>query len=235
VGIGNERIGTERPDLPPWSAEQYGLTKDGFYDRVEALVNPRPLRVEDELEVLMTALFEQAKARVISVDNGEARVASSRKTIDMPAGHAVFETSGDWEDYSTPSRDMRLLIAIDTVTGFAGTVRRQPQRFGVATSGPELESAVASLEARIKARLGELTFEYTRSDGSRQTLSLADVVARAKALELAYNPNDCVEVRWGAPEGSIERTTCKRRAPRVQLERMETYRGWFASRTRPAR
>ena len=235
IGLANERIATEHPELAPWSGEQYGLTKDGFYDRVEGLVNPRPLRLEDALEVLLSALFEQAKARVVSVDNGEARVSSSRKTIEMPTGHAVFETTGDWEDYSTPSRDMRLLIAVDTVTGFPDAVRRQPQRFGLPASGAELESAVGALDARIKARLGELAFEYTRSDGSRQTLSLADVLARAPALEVAYNPNDCVEVRWGAPEGSPERVPCKRRAPRQQLARMESYRSWFASRRRPAR
>src|SRR5206468_2728249 len=31
-----------------------------------------------------------------------------------------------------------------------------------------------------------------------------ELVARAEALETAYNPNDCVEVRWGARAGSVE-------------------------------
>jgi hypothetical protein len=235
VSVPNERIAALHPDLAPWSLEQYAGGKDGFYDRVEALVNPRPLAATDALEVLLTALFEQVKARVTSVQNGEANLGTSRKVVDMPRGHAVFETSGAWEDFSTPSRDMRLLIAIDTVTSFPAAVRRQPTRFGLPESGAVLESAVKELEARVAKRLGELAFEYPRSDGSPFRLTVADVVARAKELELAYNPNDCAEVRWGAPEGSEERATCKRRAPVSQRAQMEKYRSWFASRTRPAR
>ena len=33
-------------------------------------------------------------------------------------------------------------------------------------------------------------------------LALAHVVARQRALEMAYNPNDCIKIRWGAPDGS---------------------------------
>ena len=76
-------------------------------------------------------------------------------------------------------------------------------------------------------------FEYTRSDGSTWKLTLADVVERMKAMEVSYNPNDCVEIRWAAPEGSDERITCKRRAPAEQQSRMEKYRTWFADRQRP--
>jgi hypothetical protein len=31
---------------------------------------------------------------------------------------------------------------------------------------------------------------------------VADVIARQSALEMAYNPNDWIERRWGAPDGS---------------------------------
>ena len=44
------------------------------------------------------------------------------------------------------------------------------------------------------------------------TLALKDVIDRAAALEMAYNLNDCVELRWGAPDKSDEASTCKRRA-----------------------
>ena len=33
----------------------------------------------------------------------------------MPDGPAIFETTGAWEDFATPSRDLRLLIAMDVV------------------------------------------------------------------------------------------------------------------------
>jgi hypothetical protein len=54
-------------------------------------------------------------------------------------------------------------------------------------------------------------------------------------LEMAYNPNDCVELRWGAPAKSDEASTCKRYAPAAQREKMSKYRAWFHERRRPPR
>jgi hypothetical protein len=53
---------------------------------------------------------------------------------------------------------------------------------------------------------------------------------------MAYNLNDCVELRWGAAEGSEEASTCKRHAPAAQRAKMAgEYRAWFAERRRPPR
>jgi len=49
------------------------------------------------------------RRRVVSVDNAEAYLARHPGIVPMPEGYAIFETTGPWEDYSTPSRDMRLL------------------------------------------------------------------------------------------------------------------------------
>jgi hypothetical protein len=54
-------------------------------------------------------------------------------------------------------------------------------------------------------------------------------------LEMAYNPNDCVELRWGAPADSEESSTCKRYAPLAQRAKMTKYRPWFSERRRPPR
>jgi hypothetical protein len=152
----------------------------------------------------------------------------------MPAGAEIFETQGPWEDYATPSRDMRLLIAIDTVLDLPARVERTPDRFALppGTSAKQAaDAARTTLDQVLRAR----TFTYTRSDGSKHTLSLADVIARRADLELGYNPNTCPEVRWGAPEGSPERATCQRATPAAQFTRMQQYRTWFATRTRPPR
>jgi hypothetical protein len=66
-------------------------------------------------------------------------------------------------------------------------------------------------------------------------LSLEDVMDRAPNLEMAYNPNDCVELRWGAPDRSEEASTCKRRASASQRAKMTEYRAWFHERRRPPR
>jgi len=152
----------------------------------------------------------------------------------MPHGHDIFETTGPWEDYATPSRDMRLLIAIDSVLGLPAQIERAPQLFRLA-EGAKPKDAAATIEAELARELAVRRFSYTKTDGRAQELSLADVIARGPAIEVGYNPNDCVERRWGAAEGSDELASCKRRAPAEQQTRMERYRAWFHERERPAR
>jgi hypothetical protein len=64
---------------------------------------------------------------------------------------------------------------------------------------------------------------------------VADILDRRQALEMAYNPNDCVELRWGASEGTADYATCGRHAPDDQRARMREYRGWFHEARRPPR
>ena len=117
----------------------------------------------------------------------------------MPDGAAIFETTGAWEDFSTPSRDLRLLIAIDVVRGFPDRVARRPERYAM-PQGKSVADVKAELQSVLASELSARKFSYPRSDGSPWTLSVKDVIDRVAALEMAYNPNDCVELRWGAAE-----------------------------------
>ncbi len=224
-----------RSGFTPFSMQQYRGSQDDFYDRMEALVSPRPESAEVAQRTLVDALYESVVRRVVSVENGEewAR-AHPGQTVPMPEGIDIFLTEGPWEDYSTPSRDMRLLIAIDTVMGFGDAIRRAPARYGV-REGDDLDAVVRAVNALRDRELASRRFAYRRSDGAEQALTLADVVARAEAIELAWNPNDCVELRWGAAEGSDEARSCRRRAPAEQRGRMATMRSWFHQRMRPTR
>jgi hypothetical protein len=168
------------------------------------------------------------------VDNGRKFLASGKTAADMPDGAKIFETTGEWEDFSTPSRDLRLLIAIDVVRGIPARVARRPERFAM-PAGRTPEEVRADLEARLVRELRLRTFRYVRSDGSDFGLRLQDVVDRAPSLEMAYNPNDCVEARWGAPAGSEEAGTCHGHAPAAQVTKMTGYRSWFHERRRPPR
>ena len=153
--------------------------------------------------------------------------------IPMPSGPAVYQTLGRWEDFSTPNRDLRLLIAIDTILGFPDKVAGNPEAYEV--SGKKTPDEVRrGLLALQKKLASELTITYLRSDGTSRVLTLEDIFARRDAFEMGYNPNDSVEVRWGAPEGSEERSTARRRAPASQLEKMKALRPWFHKRLRPS-
>jgi len=221
-------------DWGDYSLEQYAGDVDAFYDRVDDVLSPAPLDPAAAFRATIDALDEQIKTRIRSVVNGEAFMATHGTPIPMPDGAAIFETTGPWEDYATPARDLRLLIAIDVVRGFPEKAARRPERF-VVPAGRSAADVRAELDTILREEAASLRFEYARSDGSSWTLTLADVLARTDAFEAAYNPNDCIEVRWGAPAGSDEMATCRRHAPAEQAARMERYRAWFHERSRPAR
>jgi len=65
----------------------------------------------------------------------------------------------------------------------------------------------AELEKLHQRRIHERKVEYRRSDGTLFPLTVADVYARRSALEMAYNPNDCAEVRWGADATTADYAT----------------------------
>jgi len=152
----------------------------------------------------------------------------------MPNGPSIFETTGAWEDFATPSRDLRLLIAIDVVMGFPDRVARRPERYAMPPN-KSVANVKAEMQNVLASELATRKFAYTRTDGSAWTLALKDVVERAPSLEMAYNLNDCVELRWGAQERSEEAATCKRHASGAQRSKMTEYRAWFHERRRPPR
>jgi hypothetical protein len=228
----NDEI-AKNPQYGDFSLDQSRLGVEDFYDRMDEVMSPSPLDPLHAMKEAITALEEQVKTRVTSVENGR-KFQNSGREANMPDGAAIFETTGPWEDFSTPSRDLRLLIAIDVVLGFPDRVARRPERYAM----PK-EKSVASVKAELQnvlaSELAARTFSYPRSDGSPWTLALRDVAERVVDLEMAYNPNDCIELRWGAPAKSEEASTCKRYAPSAQRAKMTKYRAWFHERRRPPR
>jgi hypothetical protein len=224
----------KNPQYGDFSLDQSQLGAEAFYDRMGDLMSPAPLDPLRAMKEAITALDEQVKARLTSVENGRKFQSSGRGDADMPDGPAIFETTGAWEDFATPARDFRLLIAIDVVRGFSDRVARRPERYAM-PKDKSVADVKAELESMLALELLARKFSYTRSDGSAWTLSLKDVVDRAVDLEMAYNLNDCVELRWGAPENSEEASTCNRHAPSAQREKMTEYRPWFHERHWPSR
>jgi hypothetical protein len=223
----------KNPQYGDFSLEQSKLDGEAFYDRMDEVMSPQPLDPLRAMTDAITSLEEQVKTRVVAVENGRKYQNSGKGEAEMPNGAAIFETTGAWEDFSTPARDFRLLIAVDVVRGFPDRVARRPERYAIA-SGRHLAEVKAELQSALASELAARKFSYTRSDGSAWTLSLKDVVDREPSLEMAYNPNDCVELRWAAPEGSEEASTCKRHAPEAQRAKMIGYRNWFRDRHWPS-
>ena len=229
----NDEI-AKNPQYGDFSLDQTKFGIEAFYDRMDDVMSPAPLDPLRAMKEAITALEEQVKTRVTSVENGRKFQNTGRGVAEMPDGAAIFETTGAWEDFATPSRDLRLLIAIDVVREFPDRVARRPERYAMPKE-KSVADVKAELQTVLASELSARKFSYPRSDGSSWTLALKDVVDRAGLLEMAYNVNDCVELRWGASEKSDEAATCKRFAPGAQREKMAKYRAWFHERRRPPR
>lgn len=222
----------DHPDFVFYSREQDQLSADDFYAKLGKLINPRGLDPKQAYETTLAALIEQIETRVTAVNNGEAYFRKNpRSIIPMPGSTAIFQTTGPWEDYATPSRDMRLLIAINVLNSLPEKISRHPELFML--NGEHPEKAKAEIEQHHAKRIHEHSIHYTRTNGSLWKLSVAEVLARKPAFEMAYNPNDCPEIRWGAEPGTEEYAPCHRHAPATQRAKMEKYRIWFREARRP--
>ena len=123
------------------TVDQAKFSIEEFYDRMDDVMSPSPLDPLRAMQEAITSLEEQVKTRVTSVENGRKYTGPE---VAMPDGASIFETTGAWEDFATPSRDLRLLIAIDVVRSFPDRVARRPERYAM----PKDKSAAA-----VKAEL----------------------------------------------------------------------------------
>ncbi len=106
---------SKNPNYGDFSLDQSKMSIEDFYDRMDDVMSPDPLDPVKAMTDAIASLHEQVKTRVTSVENGRKYQEKKPGEIAMPNGPSIFQTSGAWEDYSTPARDFRLLIAIDVV------------------------------------------------------------------------------------------------------------------------
>ena len=173
----------KNPQYGDFSLEQSKLDGEAFYDRMDEVMSPQPLDPLRAMTDAITSLQEQVQTRVVAVENGRKYQNSGKGEAEMPNGAAIFETTGAWEDFSTPARDFRLLIAIDVVRGFPDRVERRPERYAI-PFGKSPAEVKAELQSALASELSSRKFSYTRSDGSAWTL---DAQGRRRARAKSGN------------------------------------------------
>lgn len=120
----------------------------------------------------------------------------------------IYGTTGDWELYSTPSRDARLKASVREIhEGLLAIPADSPLR-------PQLVQTWN--EERVQPAC---QFSYTNSAGATVPLSIDTVLDRLFAL--SFDPYHCPELRWGAPPGSPELSTCPDNAEKLGWYRAE--------------
>ena len=147
-----------------------------------------------ELREQVRALCRDVSDRIDAVDVAVAAGLPGRPHPPALPDN-VYGTSGEWEIYSTPSRDARLKAAVRELRTSLAAL-------------PELGLRAPALAAAWREEAGrpECQFAYRRSGGQTQAFTLDTVMDRLFAL--SFDPYHCVERRWGAPEGSGELLTC---------------------------
>lgn len=117
----------------------------------------------------------------------------------------IYGTDGEWEEYSTPSRDARLKTSFkelrDQIQFLVEEHRRGNKR--VVYSGTNL---IADLLAAYDQEAAACSITYNRTDGSPVTLGYEEV--RKRLFLLSFDPYHCVERRWGASDAA-ELATCR--------------------------
>jgi hypothetical protein len=177
-----------------------------YYDWVRTRLAVGDLKYKPVEEMLnaMDTLCSDIKDRVSAIDDAVARgIHQKAQPLQLPDN--IYGTSGEWESYSTPSRDARLK------TSFL-ELRKEVQKYvelynqgspRVVYNGTNLP---ADLRDAYERAASTCAITYKRSDASPVTLTYNDVVARL--FSLSFDPYHCPELRWGASETS-ELVTCR--------------------------
>ena len=196
----------KRPADDDWASGRFtvnGETLD-FYDFVRARLAGGSLVFHPVAEVaeMTGSLCNDLQYRAAAVDLGR-KLASKAHPERLPRN--IYGTEGDWEMFSTPSRDARLKTGFkylrDTVERFV-EMYRHGDRQHLSYQGEDLPADLAKMYGRVASAC---TIQYRRSDGSAMALSFEQ--ARARLFALSFDPYHCPERRWGATDPA-ELSTC---------------------------
>ena len=133
-----------------------------------------------EFESLLSDLCTDIKARVDSVERArQAGLPSKAHPKRLPKN--IYGAQGEWEAFSTPSRDGRLKLAVSEVIDFIN-------QYGDDRFASIYDSASRACPLAINTGRKTLTLE------------MDDVVE--SLFELSFDPYHCVEWRWGLIESN---------------------------------
>ena len=215
--------GVANEDLPHFSMEQHFGNKphpSGVWHYGEFRHNNRTFKYYDyvrrrlavpgfaydpitELRFGMQTICGSIKARKAAVDSAiTAGIHLKPHPRKLPPN--IFGTYGEWEAYSTPSRDARLKVSFielkrDMAQLIAEVEAGEP---GVRYDGADL---AGDLWAAYEEEKNACRVTYWRSDKTRMRLNFAHVMDRL--WDLSFDPYHCPERRWGARGAELETCT----------------------------
>lgn len=197
--------GTER-DPVSWSKGKFVVAgKDvDFASYVQMTLAITGFKIDpvSDFESGLGELCEAVKQRITAVDVALAAGVQNMPHMDPLPGN-IFGASGEWENFSSPSRDIRLKIQYQSMMQ---KVYDYYQKIGVPNSNMEYRGTDLrnDLLLAYKTASRKCKLSYTNSAGAAVPLSLESVNTRL--YKMSFSPYHCAERRWGA-DGS-EAKTC---------------------------
>ncbi len=184
---------------------QYDGVTYGYYDYVRLKLSVGTLALDpvNEIKSLSEDLCQTVQDRVQAVNTGISSGISKKAHPDrLPVN--IYGTSGEWEEYSTPSRDARLKTSFKELRD---TAQQMVQLYN--DHDPRLVYAGANIKQDMLDGYYQVVqqclIKYTKSDGNFQVLSLDQL--RERLFRLSFDPYHCAELRWGAVDAS-ELSSC---------------------------
>jgi hypothetical protein len=192
------------PQPPDALWAQGGFTLNGetldYYDYVRAAMAGGDLLFDPIKEVreLASSICYDLHYRAEYVDLAIAKGMARRPEPDrLPEN--IYGSAGDWEMYSTPSRDARLKTAFKSLRDSA----ERFVRLAEANDGERHlyyfgNDIAADMLAAYDAATANCNATYTKSDGTKVTLSYEEM--RRRLFAMSFDPYQCPERRWGASD-----------------------------------
>lgn len=175
-----------------------GMNGLSYFDYVRASLSSRGGRVRplEDFRAMMEDIHEDIRYRALAVELC-TQAGIHRKPHPGSLPWNIYGTDGEWESFSTPSRDARLKVAFQEF--FSQTVRmiRMAARGdpSIEYAGPA-ERLAAELLSLYDSLSPQLTVTYANSAGAAVTLTFHQVLERL--FDLSFDPYHATEYRWGA-------------------------------------
>jgi formylglycine-generating enzyme required for sulfatase activity len=199
-----------RPDSDDdWANSTFTLNGEqlDYYDYVRAKVGNGKLEFDPVKEVseMVDSNCNDLHYRAQAVDIAiQAGIENRPEPDRLPRN--IYGTSGDWESFSSPSRDARLKTAFkelrDKAQRFVEMYERGDTRHLLYTGN----DIVGDMLAAYDAGTAKCSVGYTRSNGQPVTLTYED--ARKRLFAMSFDPYQCIERRWGASDAD-ELSSCR--------------------------
>lgn len=175
-----------------------GFSSLSYFDYVRVKLSNRGGKVRplEDFKTMLEDAFEDVKYRAEAVNICVQR-GISRKSHPGALPWNIYGTDGEWEEFSTPSRDARLKVAFmevfERTVNMVRMAEMNDPNIEYSGGGQNLASELLSIYDSLAPRM---TVAYQNSAGKTVTLGLHDVIIRL--FDLSFDPYHSIELRWGA-------------------------------------